>query len=56
MVKFQVVINNEVVDASSLKEAESRLKRIEQNDFFIAYIVRKEYSKNGKLLNEYFIL
>jgi len=56
MVKFLVVINEEMIEASSLKEAESRLKRVEQNDFYIPYILRQEYSKNGKLLNQFLIL
>lgn len=56
MVKFEVVINEDVIEVSDLKEAESRLKRVEQNDFYIPYILKKEYSKSGKLLNQFLIL
>jgi len=50
--KYEVVINGESVKVANLKEAEEKIKRIEYNDFDVSYIVKKIYTKSGKLLEE----
>ena len=55
IIKFEVVVHGEPVEVANLKEAEDRMRRIEQSDFAPSYIVRKEYSKQGNLLEEIMI-
>ena len=52
VIKYEVVVHGEPVQVGSLKEAEDRMKRVEQSDFSPSYIVRKEFSKQGTLLEE----
>lgn len=55
IVKFEVVIHGEPVEVANLKEAEDKMRKIEQSDFAPSYIVRKEYSRQGNLLDEIMI-
>lgn len=55
IIKFEVVVHGEPVMVSSLKEAEDRMRRIEQSDFAPSYIVRKEFTTQGELLEEIMI-
>jgi hypothetical protein len=52
VIKYEVVVCGETVKVQDLKEAEAKLKRHEQSDFAPSYIVRKEYSHKGNLLEE----
>jgi hypothetical protein len=52
IIKFEVIVHGEPVQVGSLKEAEDRMRRVEQSDFSPSYIVRKEYSNQGNLLEE----
>lgn len=52
VIKYEVVVHGEPVQVNNLKEAEDRMRRLEQSDFAPSYIVRKEFSKQGTLLEE----
>ncbi len=52
IIKFEVVVHGQPVQVNDLKEAEDRMRRVEQSDFAPSYIVRKEFSKQGTLLEE----
>lgn len=52
-IKFFVSINGTESEASSSKDAHEKLRRSEQNDFLFAYVVRREYSQQGNLLEEF---
>jgi hypothetical protein len=52
IIKFEVVVHGQPVQVNDLKEAEDRMRRVEQSDFAPSYIVRKEYSNQGNLLEE----
>ncbi len=54
-VQYGVFLNGEYTDTKDLKEAEDRFKRVEKSDFSFTFIVRKEFSKDGKLLSEIMI-
>jgi hypothetical protein len=52
VVKYEVIVHGVPVAVNNLQEAEKRMNGIEQSDFAMSYILRKEYSKTGKLLDE----
>jgi hypothetical protein len=52
VIKYVVIVWGEGHEVGSLKEAEDKLKRHEQSDFAPSYIVRREFSQSGKLLEE----
>lgn len=54
-IQYGIFLNGEYVDTKDLKEAEDRFKRVEKSDFSFTFIVRKEFSKDGKLLSEIMI-
>jgi hypothetical protein len=51
-VELYVILYGEEHKVTSLKEAEDKIKRHEQSDFYPSYILRRGYSKGGKLLEE----
>jgi hypothetical protein len=51
-IELYVILYGEEHKVTTLKEAEDRMRRHELSDFHPSYILRKEYSKSGKLLNE----
>lgn len=51
--EYEVVIYGETQPVSSYKEAEDKIKRIEHSDFSVSYIVKKEFSPSGKLVEIY---
>lgn len=54
IIKYEVVVCGVPVEVKNLKEAESKLKRHEVSDSItdVTYIVRKEYSRRGNLMEE----
>lgn len=52
IVKFEVIVHGEIFNVNSIKEAEDKMKRIEQSDFNPSYIIKKVFSKSGDLLEE----
>lgn len=54
-IQYGVFLNGEYIDTKDLKEAEDRFKRVEKSDFSFTFIVKKEFSKDGKLLSEIMI-
>lgn len=55
IIKFEVHLNGQVYQCETKTEAEKKLNSSEKIDFFYSYIVRKEYSKFGNLLDEVFV-
>jgi hypothetical protein len=51
VIKYEVIVCGEVIKVENLKEAEDRLKRHELSDFAPSYILRKEFSQKGNLLD-----
>jgi hypothetical protein len=52
IVEYEVIVNGVPVKVKDMNEADKKMNSIDQSDFAISYIVRKEYSKDGKLLDE----
>jgi hypothetical protein len=53
--EYEVIIYGQPIQVKDLKEAQDRMKRVEYSDFAVSYIVRKEYTPNGKLVEEVMI-
>jgi len=51
-IKYAVSINGIEEAANSSKDAHERLRKIYQNDFLFACVIRREYSHQGNLLEE----
>lgn len=54
-IQYGVFLNGEYIDTKDLKEAEDKFKRVEKSDFSFTFIIKKEFSKDGKLLSEIMI-
>lgn len=52
VIKFEVIVHGEIVEVNNIKEAEDRMKKIEQSDFNPSYIIKKVFSNDGNLLEE----
>ena len=52
IIKFEVIVHGEIVEVNNIKEAEDKMKKIEQSDFNPSYIIKKVFSGNGTLLEE----
>lgn len=55
IIKFEVVIHGESKIVDTLTEAEKLISRTDYSDFEPCYILRKEYSRQGNLLDTYII-
>lgn len=55
VIKYEVHLNGQVYHCETKPEAEKKLNSSEKIDFFYSYIVRKEYSRFGNLLDEIFV-
>jgi len=51
VVKYEVVIYGQSKIVETLQEAENLMRRHEYSDFAPSYILKKEYTKRGKLLD-----
>lgn len=52
--KFEIYINGEVFKVSSLEEAEKKWKSAMKCEAE-SYIIRKDYTSNGKLIETYYV-
>jgi hypothetical protein len=55
IIKYEVVVNGQVHPAETLTEAEKKLNSLEKLEILPYYILRKEYSERGRLLEEYYV-
>ena len=52
VIKYEVHLNGQVYQCETKPEAEKKYGSAEKIDFFYSFIVRKEYSRQGNLLEE----